>query len=102
MIWKHKFDDYVGLASVGAASGVAGLDANGVVPSSQLPSFVDDVLRGMPIWPAFPSTGDSGKIYVAHRYVQPCLPLEQDPNISKYLPHRSSNSDTASTAGNGA
>jgi hypothetical protein len=30
----------------GAASGVATLDANGHVPTSQLPSFVDDVLEG--------------------------------------------------------
>ena len=30
----------------GAASGVATLDANGQVPTSQLPSFVDDVLEG--------------------------------------------------------
>lgn len=43
---------YTGLAakvntsSVGTASGVAELDANGKVPSSQLPSFVDDVVEG--------------------------------------------------------
>ena len=30
----------------GVASGVATLDSNGLVPSSQLPSFVDDVLEG--------------------------------------------------------
>ena len=30
----------------GAASGVATLDSNGLVPTSQLPSFVDDVLEG--------------------------------------------------------
>lgn len=30
----------------GAANGVASLDANGQVPTSQLPSFVDDVLEG--------------------------------------------------------
>lgn len=30
----------------GAASGVATLDANGKVPSSQLPSYVDDVIEG--------------------------------------------------------
>jgi len=32
--------------SVGTASGVAELDANGKVPSSQLPSYVDDVIEG--------------------------------------------------------
>lgn len=33
-------------SSVGTASGVAELDANGKVPSSQLPSYVDDVIEG--------------------------------------------------------
>lgn len=33
-------------SSVGVASGVAKLDANGKVPSSQLPSYVDDVIEG--------------------------------------------------------
>lgn len=36
----------VDTSSVGVASGVAELDANGKVPSSQLPSFVDDVKEG--------------------------------------------------------
>ena len=31
---------------IGANSGIASLDANGKVPSSQLPSFVDDVVEG--------------------------------------------------------
>jgi len=31
---------------VGVPNGVAGLDANGQVPSSQLPSYVDDVIEG--------------------------------------------------------
>ena len=35
----------VNVSSVGASNGVAGLDANGRVPSSQLPSYVDDVLE---------------------------------------------------------
>lgn len=35
---------YVLKTSVGVASGVASLDSNGKVPSSQLPSFVDDVV----------------------------------------------------------
>lgn len=47
----------------GAASGVAELDANGLVPSSQLPSYVDDVLE-YTNKSSFPSTGETGKIYV--------------------------------------
>lgn len=37
---------------------------NGVVPASQLPSFVDDVIE-FSTRSAFPATGESGKIYVA-------------------------------------
>lgn len=48
----------------GVAGGLAELDANGVVPASQLPSFVDDVLEYSSA-SAFPSTGETGKIYVA-------------------------------------
>lgn len=48
----------------GTASGVAELDANGKVPSSQLPSYVDDVLS-YASQSAFPATGESGKIYIA-------------------------------------
>lgn len=48
----------------GAASGVAELDSNGKVPSSQLPSYVDDVLE-YASQSAFPATGESGKIYIA-------------------------------------
>ena len=35
---------YVATTRIGAANGVAGLDADGKVPTSQLPSYVDDVL----------------------------------------------------------
>lgn len=48
----------------GTASGVAELDANGKVPSSQLPSFVDDILEYSTVQD-FPATGESGKLYVA-------------------------------------
>ena len=48
----------------GAAYGLAELDANGLVPASQLPSYVDDVLEYASTT-VFPSTGVSGKIYVA-------------------------------------
>jgi len=47
----------------GANSGVAELDANGKVPSSQLPSYVDDVLE-YSAKSSFPATGEAGKIYV--------------------------------------
>ena len=48
----------------GTANGVAELDAAGKVPSSQLPSFVDDVLE-YDSQTGFPETGEDGKIYVA-------------------------------------
>lgn len=51
------------LSQKGAASGVATLGTDGKVPSSQLPSYVDDVLEynGKS---TFPETGETGKIYV--------------------------------------
>ena len=49
---------------LGAADGVATLDANGKVPSTQLPSFVDDVLEYANL-ASFPATGETGKIYVS-------------------------------------
>ena len=49
---------------VGSANGVAELDANGRVPSSQLPSYVDDVLEYADV-AHFPATGETGKIYIA-------------------------------------
>ena len=49
---------------VGSANGVASLDNEGKVPSSQLPSYVDDVLEYSSL-SAFPATGESGKIYIA-------------------------------------
>ena len=45
----------------GAANGVAELDSTGKVPSSQLPSFVDDVLE-YDEQSSFPTTGETGKI----------------------------------------
>jgi hypothetical protein len=49
---------------IGAANGVAELDGTGKVPSSQLPSYVDDVLEYANLT-AFPVTGESDKIYIA-------------------------------------
>lgn len=48
----------------GANSGVASLDSSGKVPSSQLPSYVDDVQEYTSL-AQFPAIGESGKIYVA-------------------------------------
>nr|DAN14824.1 MAG TPA: structural protein [Caudoviricetes sp.] len=48
----------------GTSNGVAELDANGLVPSSQLPSYVDDVLE-YDTKTDFPTNGESGKIYIA-------------------------------------
>ena len=47
----------------GSAGGVAELNENGIVLTSQLPSFVDDVLE-FPTLNDFPAQGESGKIYV--------------------------------------
>lgn len=54
---------YVTTSQMGAASGVATLDANGFVPSSQLPSYVDDVIEAAN-FAALPAEGEGGKIYV--------------------------------------
>jgi len=51
-------------ANKGVANGYASLNASGEVPSSQLPSFVDDVLEFANLG-SFPATGETGKIYVA-------------------------------------
>lgn len=56
----------------GAVSGLAELDANGKVPSSQLPSYVDDVIEGYFYNSKFYKesahttviTGETGKIYI--------------------------------------
>lgn len=65
---------YIPLSQKGANSGVATLDASGLVPSTQLPSYVDDVIEfdqplatpGTPVTGDLPSgeTESTGKIYV--------------------------------------
>lgn len=50
-------------ASKGAAGGVAELDGSGKVPSTQLPSYVDDVIE-VANYAALPGAGETGKIYV--------------------------------------
>ena len=77
---EKKHDDFV--ATKGKAKGFASLDGNGLVPSSQLPSYVDDVIEAYATYDisetgklsniklysdpdhANPITGESGKIYL--------------------------------------
>ena len=51
------------LANKGIANGYASLDGSGLVPSTQLPSYVDDVLEYTNL-ASFPATGTTGKIYI--------------------------------------
>lgn len=51
------------LSQKGAANGVATLGADSKVPSSQLPSYVDDVIE-VATFSALPITGETSKIYV--------------------------------------
>lgn len=53
----------IAVSEKGVANGVATLDTNGLVPASQLPSFVDDVLEAAN-FAALPVTGNAGKIYL--------------------------------------
>lgn len=65
-------DAQVKRTEMGAANGVATLDENGLVPSTQLPSYVDDVIEGYYYNSKFYKesahtteiTAESGKIYV--------------------------------------
>lgn len=57
-------DAQVKRSEMGKASGVATLGTDGKIPTSQLPSYVDDVLE-YDNKAAFPATGEVGKIYVA-------------------------------------
>jgi hypothetical protein len=59
-----KMETKLDASQVGAANGVASLDATGKVPAAQLPSFVDDVLEYANL-AGFPATGETGKIYIA-------------------------------------
>ena len=47
----------------GSNNGIASLDETGKVPSAQLPSYVDDIVE-FANKSAFPTTGESSKIYV--------------------------------------
>ena len=65
-------DTYVNKSQIGAANGIASLDEAGKVPSSQLPSYVDDVIEGYYYNGKFYTdsahteeiTPETGKIYV--------------------------------------
>ena len=59
-----KADAAIPASQKGVASGVATLGTDGKVPSAQLPAYVDDVLEYANL-AGFPTTGESGKIYVA-------------------------------------
>ena len=56
-------DAQVKRSEMGTPNGVATLDSDGKVPSSQLPSYVDDVVE-YDNFEAFPPEGEAGKIYV--------------------------------------
>lgn len=49
--------------SKGAPNGLASLNESGIIPSAQLPSYVDDVIE-VATFSNLPSTGESGKIYI--------------------------------------
>ena len=51
------------IANKGIANGYASLNGDGKVPSSQLPSYVDDVIE-VANYGSLPSTGETGKIYI--------------------------------------
>lgn len=49
--------------SKGAPNGLASLNESGIIPSAQLPSYVDDVIE-VNTFSNLPDTGESGKIYI--------------------------------------
>lgn len=49
--------------SKGAPNGLASLNESGIIPSAQLPSYVDDVIE-VDTFDNLPGTGESGKIYI--------------------------------------
>ena len=55
-------DTKIPLSQKGVAGGVAELNESGLIPSAQLPSYVDDTIEGT--LATFPEIGESGKIYV--------------------------------------
>ena len=61
---KTELNNYIPLTQKGAVDGVATLDGSGKIPTSQLPSYVSDVIEADNL-AAFPKTGEANKIYVA-------------------------------------
>ncbi|MDY0933132.1 hypothetical protein [Chryseobacterium sp. CFBP8996] len=55
--------DYIPLTQKAVPNGIATLDGSGLVPATQLPSYVDDVLEFNSL-NNFPTPGETGKIYV--------------------------------------
>ena len=56
-------DAQVKRSEMGVANGVATLNESGIIPSTQLPSYVDDVLE-YDNFNSLPTPGETGKIYV--------------------------------------
>jgi hypothetical protein len=56
-------DTYQLRSEKGNANGYASLDGSGKVPSTQLPSYVDDVIE-VANYASLPVTGETGKIYI--------------------------------------
>lgn len=59
---SNTIANYIHVNQKGVAGGVATLDGDGKVPSTQLPSFVDDVIE-VADFASLPATGEAGKIY---------------------------------------
>lgn len=59
-----EISDFQLMSEKGQANGYASLGPDGIVPTTQLPSFVDDVLEFANL-ASFPNPGETGKIYVA-------------------------------------
>ena len=60
---QDLLDTYQLRSEKGNANGYASLDGSGKVPSTQLPSYVDDVIE-VANYASLPVTGETGKIYI--------------------------------------
>lgn len=58
---NNKVQEFID--SKGAPNGLASLNESGIIPSAQLPSYVDDVIE-VDTFSNLPDTGESGKIYI--------------------------------------
>ncbi|WP_313284642.1 hypothetical protein [Stutzerimonas kunmingensis] len=73
---QTALDGKLATSARGVANGVASLDANGLIPPMQLPSYVDDVLE-YAATSNFPATGETGKIYIAINGASAADPTKQ-------------------------